>query len=149
MHFQLFAPVSARVHGKALSLADYAVIIVEQYISNFALFSKVYSCWSYAFPALCSSERTCARESTFFIFIFFFILFLLSKTHFAANVFHKNIGIIGALKRNAHDQIEQTINYFRSLHCINEMFKINCLLTYQDQVKLCEQRLLGKYKRIW
>ena len=31
------------------------------------VYGKVCSFWSYAFPALCSSEHTYARESTFFI----------------------------------------------------------------------------------
>ena len=35
--------------------------------------------------------------------------FFFSKAHFPANVFHEITGITGALKKNAHDQYEQTI----------------------------------------
>ena len=57
---------------------------------------KVCSFWSCSFPALCSSEHTCARESS-------------SKAEFPANVFHEITGITDELKKNAYDQNELTI----------------------------------------
>ena len=74
--------------------------------------SKVCSFWSCAFLALCSSEHTCTRESTFFILprnSNFEQLILFSKAHFPANVFHEITDITDALKKDAHDQNEQTI----------------------------------------
>ena len=74
---------------------------------------KVCSFWSSAFLALCSSQHTCARERTFFIFprnsTFERLVFFSSKAHFAVNVFDKITGITDALKKSAHDENEQTI----------------------------------------
>ena len=63
-------------------------------------------------PGLCSSEYTCAR-----VFIsprnsnFLRNEFFSSEAHSPANVFHEITGTTDALKKNAHDQNEQTINF--------------------------------------
>ena len=93
----------------------------DKYGHNFIIFSqatgqtwnhKVCSFWSCALLALCSSERTCARESTFFILLhnsnFQAINSFHSMVIFPADAFHKLTQITSALKRNEHDQNEQT-----------------------------------------
>ena len=79
---------------------------------------KVCSFWSCTFLTLYSSEHTCAWESNFFILpcsSHFLAINLFFNGLFPTNVFNKITGITEALKKNAHDQNEQTIH----ICCIN------------------------------
>ena len=74
---------------------------------------KVCSLWSCAFLAFCSSERTWARESTFFILqrnsSFLVINSLHQRLIFPLMCFTEITWTSDAEKKNAHDQNEWTI----------------------------------------
>ena len=75
---------------------------------------KVFSFWSCEFQALCSSEHTFARASTFLswhaIAIFELLIgFFKGSFSNSRQCISRNHGITDALKKNAHDQNEQTI----------------------------------------
>ena len=74
--------------------------------------------------------NTCARESTFFILPrnsnFWAINSFLQRLIFPANVFHEITGITDALKKNAHDQNEQTILSWSTCFPSRTMFFQSC-----------------------